>query len=236
MMDCPGSVDEQPHRPVAESFRHGILAAVFAVKNKPIIGVVGGIGSGKSFVADLFGEMGCLVIKSDDQVREAYERLVVRRTIRRWWGGGVFRADGSVDREAIARRVFDKPGERRRLEGLLHPLIGRERDRVMRRGARDPRVIAFVWDAPLLFEAGLAGQCDAVVFVEAPRELRVRRVKRSRGWTAREAANREKSQWPLAKKKKMSQYVVRNTAGASFARRQVRKALSHIVVTKVPTA
>src|ERR1700712_2002924 len=95
---------------------------------KPIIGISGGIGSGKSFVARLFGELGCVVIDSDAQVRIAYDLPRVKQALREWWGDGVFDAGGNVSRSAVARRVFADPAERARLEGLLHPLVAQMRD------------------------------------------------------------------------------------------------------------
>ena len=72
---------------------------------KPIIGIAGGIGSGKSFVARLFGELGCRVIHADDQVRLAYDDPAVRHTIREWWGDQVFQPDGNINRSQIAARI-----------------------------------------------------------------------------------------------------------------------------------
>lgn len=212
---------------------------------KPILGIVGGIGSGKSYVARLFGEEGCLVIDSDALVREAYDDPAVRQTLREWWGEAVFRPDGSVDRRAIANQVFRKDDELRRLEGLVHPWVDRRRRQIMQ--AAGPRVVAFVWDTPLLFEAGLDRECDRVVFVEAPLEERVRRVAAQRGWNAAELLRREKLQMPLDKKRQLSDDVLVNSAeGLSAAgtiagqgppgddartgsRSQVRKILSRIV-------
>src|SRR5258708_22328328 len=110
---------------------------------KPIIGIVGGIGSGKSFIAGLFRELGCVVIDSDAQVRAAYEGPAVRQTLREWWGDGVFRADGSIDRSAIAAKVFSDPKERERLEGLIHPLVREARLALMKKYASDPQCLAF---------------------------------------------------------------------------------------------
>lgn len=196
--------------------------------DKPIIGIAGGIGSGKSFVADLFGELGCLVIRSDDAVHEAYRDPQVREAIRQWWGEAVFRPDGEVDRSAIGRIVFADPEQRRRLERLLHPVVARTRQAAMERSADDPQVRAFVWDTPLLFETGLERQCDAVVFVEAPEDLRLSRVQ-TRGWDRAELARRENLQMPLDKKREISDYVIRNTADAEYARGQVRDVLSRIL-------
>jgi dephospho-CoA kinase len=198
------------------------------LQGKPIIGITGGIGSGKSFVARLFGELGCAVIDSDAQVRAAYQDPEVLQTLRQWWGDGVFLPDGAVNRKVIGAKVFADPAERARLEGLLHPRVAAMREREMLAHSRDPRVVAFVWDTPLLFETGLDALCDAIVFVDAPREVRLDRVRRTRGWDDAELTRRENSQWPLDKKRSMSQYEVCNTAHADEVRRQVEQVLSRI--------
>ena len=196
---------------------------------KPIIGIAGGIGSGKSFVARLFGELGCLVIDSDRQVRDAYRDGRVKAAVRDWWGDGAFTADGEINRSAVAAKVFADPAQRRRLEGLLHPLVAEARRRQMAAAAGDPQVIGFAWDTPLLFEAGLAQDCDALVFVDAPESLRRERVRQTRGWDVAELARRENLQWPLDRKRGLSDYVVTNTANADDARGQVRDILSRIL-------
>lgn len=196
---------------------------------KPIIGLTGGIGSGKSFIAGLFAELGCAVIDADAQVRGAYDDPAVRQTLRDWWGADMLKSDGSVDRAAIAQRIFSDPADRTRLEGLLHPMVDVARRRQMGILATDPGTIAFVWDTPLLFEAGLNTQCDAVVFVDAPRQTRLARVIESRHWDEAELLRRENLQWPLDKKREISQYIVCNTADADEARSQVRLVLSRIL-------
>jgi dephospho-CoA kinase len=203
---------------------------------KPIIGIAGGIGSGKSFVAQIFGELGCLVISSDDQVREAYRDPTVVATLRQWWGDEVLTPAGEVNKRVVAEKVFGQPAERERLEKLLHPMVNHAREQLMEAAASDPNVRAFVWDTPLLFETGLNARCDAVVFVEAPQALRLARVATSRGWDAGELARREKSQMPLDSKRNLSQYVVENTADADAVRGQVRAVLSRILERSVAKA
>ncbi len=200
---------------------------------KPIIGIVGGIGSGKSFVADLFGELGCLVIKSDDQVYQAYRLPEVKQTLREWWGEAVFDALGEVDRRAVAERVFVDAKQRQRLEKLIHPIVTQLRDRLMRKYADDAQVKAYTWDTPLLYEVGLDRACDAVVFVEAPREARLERVLKQRGWDSGELDRREKSQMALDKKRELAQYRVVNTADAASTRRQVEAVLSRVLVNRL---
>ena len=203
---------------------------------KPIIGIVGGIGSGKTHVARLFGELGCMVIEADALVREAYDDPAIRRVLLEWWGEGVFQADGKVHRASIAKKVFSDPAERLRLEGLLHPWVNARRRR-MQEGA-DAGVAGFIWDTPLLLETGLEGECDAVVFVDAPESERLSRVASERGWEAEELFRRENLQMPLDKKQRISDYVIVNTADAmpekgleaANTRKQVHEILSRIVV------
>ena len=203
------------------------LGSMFA--GKPIIGLVGGIGSGKSHVARLFGQEGCGVIDSDAQVRAAYDDPQVRQTLRDWWGDQVFHGDATVDRNAVARIVFARADERKKLEALIHPLVARAREREMEKLTKDPRTVAFVWDTPLLLEAGLRDQCDVVVFVDAPADLRRERVRRRRGWDEAQLRARENLQWPLDKKRQMSDDEIRNTADEGETRRQVRALLSRIL-------
>jgi dephospho-CoA kinase len=196
---------------------------------KPIIGLAGGIGSGKSTVARMFGEMGCLVLSADDHVRNAYRDPAVKATLRAWWGDGVFNSAGELDRKALARIVFANPEAKLRLEGYIHPIVADMRRRAMEAAADDAQVLAYVWDIPLLFEVGADKECDAIVFVDAPLEQRLQRVKASRGWDESELLRREKLQRPLDNKREMSNYIVQNTVDVGFARRQVQEVLSTIL-------
>jgi dephospho-CoA kinase len=197
---------------------------------KPIIGILGGIGSGKSFVARVFGEMGCLVINSDDQVRDAYHDPKVKQTLKEWWGDAVFDGTGEINRAVVAKLVFADPAARQRLEQYLHPLVFAARDRLMAQHADDAQVLAFVWDTPLLLETGAHADCDVLVFVDAPLKTRLSRVQQSRGWSASELESREKLQLPLDKKREISDYVIGNTAGTEQSvRAQVREVLSRIL-------
>lgn len=180
--------------------------------------------------------MNCLVIDSDQQAREAYVDPEIRQSLRKWWGDAVFRTDGSINRSAIAGLVFQNPSERIRLEQLLHPWIDRARRRLMEEHANDPQVLAFVWDTPLLIETGLNAQCDAIVYVDAPDAVRWKRVSELRKWNEEEWRRREKLQRPLDMKRKISEYVIVNTADADAAsvdvRGQVREILSLILAKR----
>ena len=176
---------------------------------KPIIGLVGGIAAGKSHVARLFARHGVLVVSSDALVRTAYTHPHVKRAVLDMFGEDVFTPGGDVDRAAVGRQVFADAGLRGRLEKLLHPIVNDVRLRRMRAGAADPAVVAFVWDSPLLMETKLDALCDAVVFVDAPADVRATRAA-GRGWDAGELGRRENLQTPLDKKRARADHVVRN--------------------------
>ncbi len=202
--------------------------------DKPIIGIAGGIGSGKSTVARLFGEMGCCGINSDEMVHAAYKDTRVKQTLKKWWGNLIFDPNGEVDRAAVWRKVGDRPDDLRRLEQLLHPMVNEARERLMKAHGGDPKCVAFVWDTPLLFETGLNNHCDAVVFVDTPLEMREQRVRDTRGWSPEQLARRENLQMPLDNKRQISDHVVVNTADEDYARGQVREVLSRILAGSLP--
>jgi dephospho-CoA kinase len=175
----------------------------------PVIGLAGGIGAGKSTVAQAFARLGCLVIDSDVRAKAALDRPEVRDQLVRWWGDQVLTADRRIDRARVARIVFSDADERSRLERLVHPIVREDRARMIEE-ARAAGARAVIVDAPLLFEAGIDAECDAVVFVDAPREQRIQRVRQTRGWEPAELARREAAQMPIEDKRARSQYVVEN--------------------------
>jgi len=198
-------------------------------QGKPIIGIAGGIGSGKSLVASILRDENCCVISSDEQVRNAYKDYSIKLTLQKWWGRMVLDPSGEIDRGVVARKIFNSSAERQRLENLMHPIVNKLRERQMAQAANDPLILAYVWDTPLLFETGLNAHCDSVIFVDAPSELRNSRVREARGWGQGELEKREILQMPLDKKQDASEYVVVNTADAEELRRQVREVLSRIL-------
>lgn len=195
-------------------------------RRRPVIGLAGGIGAGKSAVARILADLGCVVTDSDGLGRAALEDPAVRATLTAWWGPGILDEDGRVSRRAVANIVFADPAERRRLEGLTHPWI--ETRRREQFAAAPPDAPALVIDAPLLFESGLDAACDAVIFVDADRARRLERV-RSRGWDEAELLRREESQMPLDEKRRRADHVLSNDGSLADLERQVRTVLQGVV-------
>ena len=176
--------------------------------NIPTIGLTGGIGAGKSAVADVLRRAGCIVSDSDRDTAEILADPKVVDTIRGWWGDDVVDGDGTIVRKMVAKRVFEDPTERRRLENLIHPQVhARRRIRFTTASSSTP---AFVIDAPLLFEAGLDAECDAVWFVDAPLDVRRGRVRVNRGWDVGELERREANQISIDEKRRRSDRVLEN--------------------------
>ncbi len=193
----------------------------------PVIGIVGGIGAGKSTVARVFEQLGCVISDSDACVRDLLQRDAVKARLRDWWGSQVFAPDGSIDRSAVARIVFESEAERRRLEGYIHPLVHEDRQRTIAT-AQEQGAEGVIVDAPLLFEAGVDSECDAIVFVDTPREIRLSRVKKTRDWDETELDRRENAQLTLEQKRKRSDYVVSNNGLPDELHGRVSRVLSSI--------
>lgn len=201
---------------------------------KPVIGLLGAPGSGKSFVAGLFAREGAAVIDADRLAREAMDEPAVRAELVRWWGDDVLDAAGQVDRRAVGAKVFKDAAALKRLESLVHPRVHAGRRRLRSAYEADASVRAIVEDCPLLLETGLDGECDVLVYVDAPLTVRRQRVLASRGWTEEELARREKNQWPLDRKRGRADYVIDNGAGELPAQEHVRRVLSRILQRTEP--
>jgi dephospho-CoA kinase len=176
--------------------------------NKPVLGIVGGIGSGKSFVAQRLVALGGHLIVADALGHEGLRQPEIKHAIRERWGDGVFDGD-EVDRRRLAKIVFADDAERHALEALQFPYIGRRVAEEIDKARRDPAIGFVILDAAVLLEAGWRSRCDHVLFVDAPRHLRLERVK-VRGWTEADLAAREAHQMPLDEKRALCDEVLVN--------------------------
>jgi dephospho-CoA kinase len=190
-----------------------------------LIGIVGGVASGKSLVARALAELGAGALDADRAGHEVLRTPEIEEAVRRRWGAGVFGPDGHVDRSRLAETVFaDSPAaseERKHLEQLLHPEIARRLVREAERLAANGCPAA-VLDAPLLTEAGWNRYCDWLIFVDAPRLLRLARA-RARGWSETDFAAREGVQESLDSKRKLADVVIDNSGSPEETRAQVEQ-------------
>jgi len=218
----------------AERKKHGDLA---------VIGLIGGIGAGKSSVAGLLEDGGAVVIEAALVGHELLNDPSVRRQIVQRFGGGVL-AEGSaepglpvaIDRKALGAVVFADPAARRQLEAILHPRMRAWFEAVIEREAdsksADKRMI--VLDAAILLEAGWDDLCDLIVFVDAPRDERIRRVQKKRGWSREVFEAREEAQWPCDAKQQRADLVITNDAGVDGLKPQVQRVEARLAELSCP--
>lgn len=197
--------------------------------HKPVVGLCGGIGAGKSTVAQIMSDLGAGVICSDELGHSEINAPDIQRTIARWWGPSVLRADGTVDRKQVGSVVFNDPAQRHRLESLLHPRIAIRRADRMAELDSQPRIRLIVIDSPLLYETDLDLECDAVVFVDADDAVRRERSEKLRGWPEGELNRREKSQQPLDMKRARADYICKNNSNQADLRKQVEEIVIQIL-------
>jgi dephospho-CoA kinase len=206
-----------------------------------VIGLSGGIGTGKSTVARMFAAQGALVIDADAIVHELQARgqpLVAELAAA--FGPGVLDAEGGLDRAALGAIVFRDPEARARLGSIVHPKVGAEFARRIA-AARAAGAPVLVLDIPLLFEGRKAGtgsaaqlRFDATVLVYAPEAMQVERQLARDGCARDEARRRVEAQLPIEEKKALADYVIDNSGALEETERQVRDVLSRVRAAKAP--
>ncbi len=175
-----------------------------------VVGLTGNVAAGKSSVAELWRDAGVPVLSADALARDVTgpgtEALA---RIAELFGRGVIGENGGLDRAAVRRIVFRDARARRRLEAIVHPGVRRLRDQWTRR-QREAGVELVVWEIPLLFETGMQDEADVVVVVDAPVEVRRRRIVETRGLGEEEAEAVMAAQLPAEEKRRRADHVVDN--------------------------
>ena len=190
-----------------------------------VLGLLGGVASGKSTVAGLFAQRGLVHVDADQVARTVSEDPGILGAIRAALGPGALGPDGRLDRPAVARLVFSDPVLRQRLEEITHPPVRR---RILAElAAARARGESVLLDVPLLLEGGLIDQCDAAVFVAADRAERLRRAA-LRGWGPDELDRRERAQAPLAEKQARARFTVDNGGPLAATAAQVDAVLAQL--------
>jgi len=207
-----------------------------------IIGLIGGIASGKSAVAQDLAALGAVVLNADQAAHQVINIPSVQQALVARWGDGILKQSEStgpskVDRAAAAEHLFPDQGadrnELRFLESLLHPKIRQQFEAELARLASAGTAIAVI-DAPLLLEAGWESLCDHLVLVDSPRTMRLERA-RLRNWTEQEFAKREACQLPIAIKRERSTHILANAGTRADLRNEVQAFWSTLEITNSKT-
>ena len=186
-----------------------------------LIGLTGGIATGKSTVASLLAEHGATVVDSDELAREVVQRgQPALAEIAERFGPDVIAPDGSLDRAAMGAIVFADPEARRDLERITHPRIAElTQERIAAAAARDAGVV--VVDVPLLFESKREDMFEGVLLVYAPEEVQIRRLIARDGLDEAAARQRLAAQLPIEEKRSRATWVIDNSGRLDETRRQV---------------
>jgi len=187
-----------------------------------LVGLTGGVATGKSTVAKMFKQCGAVVIDADHLARDVVKPgKPAWRAIVTLFGKTVLNPDRSLDRQALGSIVFRNRTKRRQLERIIHPRVAREQRRLVRRVAKRKPHTVVIYEVPLLFEAGVDRRVDTIIVVTADRETQIARLKKRNGLSRVEAIRRIRSQMPLAKKIQQADHVLNGTLPRPSLRKQV---------------
>lgn len=186
-----------------------------------ILGLTGGIATGKSTVSDILEELGAKIIDADQVSRQVVDKgQEGLKKVHDHFGDQVIKPDGQLDRQALANVIFVDTSKREELNDILHPIIRqeiiRQKDQLM---ASNPACI--VLDIPLLFEAGYDHECDGVMVVTTPRPIQKLRLMERNNLSEYEAQSRIDSQMSLGKKIDRADFVVDNSKTVEETKQQV---------------
>ncbi|MBN2023499.1 MAG: dephospho-CoA kinase [Pirellulales bacterium] len=188
-----------------------------------VVGILGGVASGKSLVAQALVELGAGLLDADRAGHDVLRLAETEEAARRRWGEGILGPDGRIDRAKLAKIVFaatpEARTEREYLEQLTHPAIGQAIEQRIQSLVAEGKTVA-VLDAALLLEAGWDRLCDTLVFVDAPRQKRLSRA-RSRGWSEEGFAAREAAQKTLDSKRRRADVIIDNSDSPEWTKAQI---------------
>jgi dephospho-CoA kinase len=199
------------------------------MNKSPVLGLLGGIGSGKSTVAAILERNGAFVLDADRYAGELLSDPEVHREIRNVFGAAVFDEDGRVDRAKLADRIFTREADRQKIHAIIHPRVRahfKEQVALVRAGPAD-RII--VLDIPLLLGSELKTLCDVIILVKSSLKARMDRVIRTRGWDQEEIERREACQPSMEEKEAAADIIIENEGTLEQFERKVETTLKHIL-------
>jgi dephospho-CoA kinase len=188
-----------------------------------IVGLTGGVASGKSIVSRILKEEGAYLIDADQIARELVQpRTPTWKELIKVFGKEILQKDGSIHRKKLAAKVFSDPEQRNLLNRILHPRIKKEMGRRLKAiGQKDPEAIVVI-DAPLLIETGDHREMDKIIVVISTEEQQIERLKERQGVSQEEAQRIIASQIATEEKLKVADFVIRNEGSLEETVRRAR--------------
>ena len=190
-----------------------------------LIGLTGGVATGKSTVAKMFKQCGAVVIDADQLARDVVKPgKPAWREIVTLFGKTILNQDRSLNRQALGNIVFRNRTKRRQLERIIHPRVAREQQRLVHRIAKRKPHAVVIYEVPLLFEAGVNKRVDTIIVVTADRETQIVRLTKRNGLSRAEAIRRIQTQMSLSKKVRLADIVIDGTLRRQDAMKTIRGA------------
>lgn len=188
-----------------------------------VVGLTGGVATGKTTVAKMFKQCGAIVIDADQLALDVVKPgKPAWREIVTLFGKTVLNQDRSLNRQALGNIVFRNPKKRRQLERIIHPRVAREQVRLTNAIARKHPKAVVIYDVPLLFEVGIDKRMDKTIVVTADRRTQIARLKKRNGISRAEAIRRIRSQMPLSMKVRLADIVIDGTLPRQDAMKAIR--------------
>jgi dephospho-CoA kinase len=203
-------------------------SAVGATGKKLIIGILGGIGSGKSTVAAEFAKLGCKVIDADKIAHELLDEPTVRAKVVGLFGRTILDSAGKIDREKLAEVVFADARKLSLINEIIHPLVLQRAEELIKQYDCQNQVKAIVLDMPLLVEVGWDKRCDKLIFVDCEQKLRLDRAKKL-GFDKNQVKIRENFQISLDNRANLADNTIENNSDFSVLAKQVVNIFSYIM-------
>ena len=189
-----------------------------------IVGLTGGVATGKSSVSRMLKEEGAYIIDADQIAKELVEpHSPAWNEIQSIFGQEILSRDGLIDRKKLAAIVFSSPEKRKLLGRILHPRIKKEMARRVKAiGQKDPQAIVVI-DAPLLVETGYHKEMEKVILVLSTEMQQIERLRNRNGMDPEDARKIICSQMPLEEKREVADFVIENQGSLKGARRRVKE-------------
>jgi len=173
-------------------------------------GITGGIGTGKSYVCAIFKALGVPVYDADLRAKQLVdESKSIKQKITEVFGTGAFSSDGEYERKFISRKIFENPDLKIALENIIHPAVREDSLRWFADLEKKQHPYALK-EAALLFESGSHAELDKIIVVDAPLELRIRRILKRDGLSEHETLARIGNQWPQETKLRQADFIIQN--------------------------
>lgn len=196
---------------------------------KPVIGILGGIGSGKSSVANEFAKLGCKIIDADKIAHKILDEKKVKEKVISIFGKEILDNCGKINREKLAEAAFASGEKLAKLNNIIHPPVLAKIEQLIEKYQKQLETKAIVLDVPLLMEIGWHKRCDKLIFVDCKKALRLNRIQTSRNLDEKQVKIREKFQISLDNKAAIADNTVDNNAGLPALVRQITDVFSRIM-------